>query len=104
VPFPSIYSTPDFTNSFITQGHPVNIRDHCGWLPLHEACNHGHRDIVEFLIDKGAALNDRGGSQCGGVTPLHDAASCGHLDVMELLLDRGASVVSRTNDVCQTWN
>ncbi|PNF14176.1 Tonsoku-like protein [Cryptotermes secundus] len=82
----------------VEQGHPVNIRDHCGWLPLHEACNHGHRDIVEFLIDKGAALNDRGGSQCGGVTPLHDAASCGHLDVMELLLDRGASVVSRTNE------
>lgn len=82
----------------------MNIRDHCGWLPLHEACNHGHRDVVEYLIDKGGAVNDRGGSQCGGVTPLHDAASCGHLDVMELLLDRGASVVSRTNEVHHTQN
>jgi NF-kappa-B inhibitor-like protein 2 len=73
-------------------------------LPLHEACNHGHHDVVEFLLDKGAAINDRGGSQCGGVTPLHDAASCGHLDVMELLMDHGASVLSRTNEVCGSWN
>jgi NF-kappa-B inhibitor-like protein 2 len=59
---------------------------------------------VEFLLDKGAAINDRGGSQCSGVTPLHDAASCGHLDVMELLMDHGASVLSRTNEVCGSWN
>ena len=24
------------------QGADVNARDNCGWLPLHEACNHGH--------------------------------------------------------------
>ena len=24
------------------QGSDVNARDYCGWLPIHEACNHGH--------------------------------------------------------------
>ena len=24
------------------QGADVNTRDNCGWLPLHEACNHGY--------------------------------------------------------------
>ncbi|KAJ9577474.1 hypothetical protein L9F63_005975 [Diploptera punctata] len=82
----------------IEQGHPVNERDHCGWLPLHEASNHGYRDIVEFLLDNGANINDPGGIKCGGITPLHDAASCGHLSVVELLLERGATVASFTDE------
>ncbi|PSN40124.1 Tonsoku-like protein [Blattella germanica] len=82
----------------IEQGHPVNERDHCGWLPLHEASNHGYHELVELLLDNGATINDPGGLQCGGVTPLHDAASCGHLAVVELLLDRGASVSIRTDE------
>lgn len=28
---------------FLWQGHPVNLRDYCGWTPLHEACNYGHQ-------------------------------------------------------------
>lgn len=26
----------------LSQGHPLNPRDYCGWTPLHEACNYGH--------------------------------------------------------------
>lgn len=50
----------------LEQGHPVNTRDYCGWLPIHEACICGHKEIVELLLEKGAAINDRGGSHCGG--------------------------------------
>ncbi|XP_047026936.1 tonsoku-like protein [Helicoverpa zea] len=74
----------------IAQGHPVNIRDNAGWLPLHEACIHGHVEIVNILINSGANVNDRGGSNCDGITPLYDAASNGHLDVVQLLLEKGA--------------
>lgn len=48
------------------QGHPVNVRDHAGWLPLHEAANHGYADIVELLLDNGALINDKGGTGCEG--------------------------------------
>ena len=29
-----------------------------GWSPLMRACNEGHLDIVNVLIDKGANVND----------------------------------------------
>lgn len=77
------------------QGHPVNPRDHCGWIPLHEAANHDFLEIVQYLLEHGAAVNDRGGQHCGGVTPLIDAASCGNMEVMELLISKGANVLAK---------
>lgn len=64
---------------------------------MHEACNYGDVEIVELLIEHGAAINDRGGKHCDGVTPLHDAASCGHIDVMDVLLRHGANPLSQTD-------
>lgn len=81
----------------IDQGHPVNVRDHAGWLPIHEAANHGFRDIVEVLIDNDASINDAGGEHCDGVTPIYDACTNGKLEVIELLLDKGANVTQRSN-------
>jgi NF-kappa-B inhibitor-like protein 2 len=78
------------------QHHPVNIRDHAGWTPLHEAANHGYKDIVDLLLSHGANIDDKGGIDCDGVTPLHDAASNGCMDVMELLLTRGADITAKT--------
>lgn len=49
------------------QGHPVNVRDHAGWLPLHEAANHGFTEMVELLLDNGATINDKGGTGCEGI-------------------------------------
>lgn len=72
------------------QGAQVNTRDHCGWSPLHEACNHGHTDVVEVLLEHGAIVNDPGGDHCDGITPLHDAAVNGQVKVVQLLLDHGA--------------
>ncbi|KAB0396434.1 hypothetical protein E2I00_012076 [Balaenoptera physalus] len=81
-------------------GHPLNPRDYCGWTPLHEACNYGHLDIVRFLLDHGAAVDDPGGQGCEGITPLHDALNCGHFEVAQLLIERGASVTLRTRKPC----
>lgn len=81
----------------IDQGHPVNVRDNAGWLPLHEAANHGFRDIVEVLIDNDASINDKGGEYCDGVTPIYDACANGKLEVIEVLLDKGANVTQKTN-------
>lgn len=81
----------------IDQGHPVNIRDNAGWMPLHEAANHGFTEVVEVLLDNGATINDKGGTSCDGVTPLHDACGNGALEVVELLLNKGANATLRTD-------
>lgn len=83
----------------IDQGHGINVRDNAGWLPLHEAAIHGFRDVVELLLDNGAqaAINDKGGTSCDGITPLYDAASNGNLSVVQLLLDRGARATVKTD-------
>lgn len=56
-------------------------------------------EIVRFLLDHGAAVDDPGGQGCEGITPLHDALTCGHFEVAELLIERGASVTLRTRKV-----
>ncbi|XP_072947183.1 tonsoku-like protein isoform X2 [Epargyreus clarus] len=93
----------------IAKGHPVNVRDNAGWLPLHEACIHGRLDVASILINNGANVNDRGGSNCDGITPLYDAASNGHLEVVQLLLENGAIPSLKTDfgetplQVLQKW-
>ena len=49
-----------------------------GWTPLHEACNHGHLELVSLLLGCGAGVNTRG---MDGDTPLHDATINKHTEV-----------------------
>jgi len=51
------------------------------------ACQYGHREIVEFLLDRGADLRDRAGT---GESALHWAVVGGDVPVIGLLLDHGA--------------
>ncbi|KAL9976144.1 hypothetical protein ACROYT_G013400 [Oculina patagonica] len=76
----------------LEKGADVNARDYCGWLPIHEACNHGHLDVAKLLLMAGSHVNDQSGQHCCGITPLHDAAENGHLDLVKLLLSHGASI------------
>ncbi|CAG5093788.1 Similar to CG7457: Tonsoku-like protein (Drosophila melanogaster) [Cotesia congregata] len=95
--------------NLLAAGHPVDVRDHMGWTPLHEAANYGHIEIVQLLIDHGANVNDPGGPKCGNITPLHDAASCGHFSVMNLLIKHGADITLKSKegesilDIFETW-
>ncbi|KAL3199662.1 hypothetical protein MRX96_001414 [Rhipicephalus microplus] len=54
----------------------VHERDEQGMCMLHWACDRGHLEIVELLLDKGA---DPEAKDEEGQTPLHYASSCGHL-------------------------
>lgn len=58
-----------------------------GYIPLHRASQHGHANIVNFLLSSGSDVN----KQClNGDTPLICAVRWGHLDVARLLLENGA--------------
>ncbi|XP_034939798.1 tonsoku-like protein [Chelonus insularis] len=92
----SINNNIEEVKSLLAAGHPVDVRDYCGWTPLHEASNYGYVEITELLIEHGANINDPGGSQCGNITPLHDAASCGNFAIINLLISRGADITLKT--------
>ncbi|KAM4624549.1 poly [ADP-ribose] polymerase tankyrase-2 [Polymixia lowei] len=76
----------------------VNSRDTAGRksTPLHFAAGFGRRDVVDFLLQRGANVHAR---DDGGLISLHNACSFGHAEVVNLLLHHGADANSRDN-----WN
>jgi Ankyrin repeats (3 copies) len=72
----------------VIAGDPIDAVDMEGeWTPLIWAAHQGHTDLVRFLLDHGANIEDR---WTEGESPLMVAAMKGHLDTVRLLLDRGA--------------
>jgi ankyrin repeat protein len=75
---------------------PASINTHAydGWTPLHLAAFFGQRQVVEWLLDHGAAVDAQSRNSLRN-TPLHAALAGGHDDVALLLLDRGAPTGAR---------
>ncbi|XP_032992570.1 protein fem-1 homolog A [Lacerta agilis] len=73
-----------------------------GGTPLLIASRHGHREVVEYLLDHCGARVEAGGSvsfdgeTIEGAPPLWAASAAGHLDVARSLLERGANVNQTT--------
>ena len=67
----------------------------------HEACNHGHVDIVELFLDHNALINIPG---LDNDTPLHDAVANGRLKVVKLLVARGAVLTARYTCSIISWS
>jgi nucleoside phosphorylase len=64
-------------------------KDNYGRTPLFWAATRGHKDVVEFLISRGASINAKDRS---GLTALHIAVTSDHKDVVDVLLDSGARI------------
>lgn len=69
-----------------------------GGTPLCIACDIGHIEIVELLLDSGVNIDNWDNE---GDTPLMLAAAQGHVDIVRLLLNRGANP-NATNYIQQT--
>jgi hypothetical protein len=79
---------PATVRRLIEAGEPIDASD-VGMLRtlLLWAAEHGHTDLVRFLLDHGADIEDRADE---GESPLMLAAFGGHRDTVQVLLDRGA--------------
>ena len=65
-----------------------------GTTPLSAAAFHGHIEIVEFLIKRGANVK---ATNRDGNTPLHIAAFVCRFKIIELLLEKGASPLTKSS-------
>uniref|UniRef100_A0A674EEC4 Diacylglycerol kinase n=1 Tax=Salmo trutta TaxID=8032 RepID=A0A674EEC4_SALTR len=72
-------------NSGFFRGTSLLVRDSTGCSALHLASQHGHTEVVRFILEHGE-----------GDTALHKAASQKHHAVCHLLMDSGASLI-KTN-------
>ncbi|RWS15412.1 hypothetical protein B4U79_11950 [Dinothrombium tinctorium] len=64
-----------------------------GRMPLHYAADYGQKDIIRFLIEKGANVN---ALDKHGISPLLAAIWEGHTDCIKLMIEKGASIDGKT--------
>lgn len=77
------------------RGRSVDARDEDEHTALHWACDGGHVEAAEALLQHGAAVDAR---NCDGTTPLYMACACGHVGVAKLLCVHGASPRAADSD------
>lgn len=75
------------------QGRPelVNSLDRQHYFPLHWAVKNGHKKVAQFLIEKGADVNQKTGDHYR-FTPLHWASGW---DMADFLVSKGADLKAR---------
>ncbi len=56
---------------------------------LHVACQKGHLELAEYLIDMGVPVNSQNNS---GNTPFHMACENGHVELAQWLSENGATL------------
>ncbi|XP_052439158.1 diacylglycerol kinase iota isoform X1 [Carassius gibelio] len=84
-----------------TSGVSLLVRDAMGCNALHLAAQHGHTEIVSFILEHGSKLMLDLTDRDTGDTALHKAASRQHVEVCRRLLEAGASL-SKTNFLGKT--
>lgn len=70
---------------------------------LHAAARNGHRDVVAYLLDRGANIDAKG---VFGATGLHWAAINGHQEAVEFLVKHGANLTitdSKFDSTPEEW-
>ncbi|XP_058715542.1 LOW QUALITY PROTEIN: protein phosphatase 1 regulatory subunit 12C [Poecile atricapillus] len=67
-----------------------------GISALHQACIDENMEVVQFLVESGADVNQADNE---GWTPLHVAAACGCRHIAQYLLDHGADAAAVTSDL-----
>jgi ankyrin repeat protein len=93
---------PALVRRLLACGVPAGARDGAGWTPLHFAVRAGAAEVVDLLLDAGAAVDARNDD---GLTPLQLALARRpvRLDVVQRLLDRGADMHAHSAGGLSPW-
>jgi len=81
-------SDVEFFKSSVDTLDDINIQhEKYGWTLLHMTIRRNEREMIEYLLDKGADINKVDGV---GWTPLMEAIMDNYADLCKLLVDAGA--------------
>ncbi|XP_017494703.1 PREDICTED: 26S proteasome non-ATPase regulatory subunit 10-like [Rhagoletis zephyria] len=72
--------------------YPIDLPDSLGWTPLIIAASAGHREVVAYLVERGANVQ---AVTANSQSALHFACGKGHLEVVKLLVDNGCPLNTR---------
>ena len=72
----------------------VDARDRHGCTALRAACLRGYCEVVTYLLDQGADINEK----VEGISLLYSALCCNSMAVFNLLLERGADPLMVDDD------
>jgi len=81
----------ELVKDLVKKGEEVNQINELSETPLLLACKGGHLNVVEFLVESGADV-DQAETE-NGVRPIHVAAEKGYFDIVKFLVKSGVSVL-----------
>jgi len=73
----------------------INSKDHTGLTPIMIASDKGHHKVVNFLLERGAAVEEK---TKDGQNALMLAAHRGHTEIVHLLYQHGANIDERSTN------
>ena len=86
---------PEIIDFFIDNGADYKLKGSEGVYLLHQACNAGHKRLVQLLLESELSVNSR---DKYGFTALHNAVLSGKIELVEFLLNEGADKNIMSND------
>jgi len=75
--------------SYVKKGISIDAKNQARWTALGYACKYNYPDIVKFLIENGAAINEPVNT---GSTPLAVALLAGNFDIADYLIQKKADI------------
>lgn len=88
----AVYSQSLLDVHTVATSENINDTNYDGETPLHAAAFMDRPDIVEYLLDRGAAIDARDNND---MTPIHSAVEGGAMRAAHALLERGADPTIR---------
>lgn len=87
--------------ALVKSGADINAQDDKNRTALMYACENGHLEAVQYLVENGATINIWGGFESHDV-PLLLASYNGHLEIVKYLLEKGADINSASEYASHT--
>ena len=75
--------------SYVKKGVGIDQKNQARWTALAYACKYNHMDIVKFLLENGADINETVNT---GSTPLAVALLAGNFEIADFLIQKKADI------------